>query len=124
MEENLRIARSLVFKFNELVQAQDIDGILDALSAEATIQVPEYTPITGKDTIREFYETRFHTKGSYRFDLALTDEREMSGLCFINGTMRRMIDRADKPQEVSELSFSFILRREDGALKIWQIRVV
>jgi len=38
--------------------------------------------------------------------------------------MRRMIDRADKPQEVSESSFSFILRRENGALKIWHIRVV
>ena len=124
MEENLRIARSLVYKFNELVQAQDIDAILDALSEEATIQIPGYSAFSGKDTIREFYATRFKTKGSFRFELDVTDEREMSDLCFINGAMTRIIDRAGQPQEVTELSFSFILRKEGGVMKVWQLRVV
>ena len=123
MEENLRLARTLVLKYSEFLQARDIDAILDVLSEEATLQVPDTPLLESTTDIRQFYENRL-TAEDYLIQIEITDEKAVSDLCFINGLMTLTISREGVSNDSTVLNFSFILKKEAGQLKIWQIRMV
>ena len=123
MEENLRLARTLVLKYSEFLQARDIDAILDVLSEEATLQVPDTPLLESTTDIRQFYENRL-SAGDYLIQIEITDEKAVSDLCFINGLMTLTITREGESNQSTVLNFSFILKKEAGQLKIWQIRMV
>lgn len=123
MEESLSYARALILKYSEFVQARNIDAILDVLSDEATLQVPDTPLLESKADIRQFYEDRF-AAGDICFQIDITDGKIVSDLCFINGHMTHTITREGAQDESTVLDFSFILKKEQGQLKIWQIRVV
>lgn len=122
MEASLQTARNLVLEYSQLVREQDMEAILATLSHEISLQIPDYPPLTGKEELKLFYEQRFN-QAEYTFELNISDEKIVSDLYFINGIMHRTtIEASDRSTEA--LDFSFILRHEDGNLKIWQMRLV
>ena len=124
MKNQLGKARELVLRYRELVHAKNLDGIMDALSDDATMQLPGFPLMKDKKDIRRFYEDSF-VAGSFEFQIDINSEKIVSDVIFMNGKMRRIILVDGEPGITDELDFSFILKKDSaGKLKIWQIRVV
>lgn len=121
MEENLRIARNLVIRYGQYIQDQFLDGILDALCSDASVQTPNFPDLMGKARIGEFYTACF-AEGTYQFDLAIEEEKSVSDLVFINGTLTQTRTGTDQSTNTTDRPFSFIMKKEAGELKVWQIR--
>lgn len=124
MNQNLMEARALIREYGDYVQEQNLDGIMNALSDDASLYIPQRSAIDGKNAIVEFYETCFRER-SYSVDLNITDEKIVAEVVFINGYMTRTLKSATADPQTKLSYFTFILRQEpDRHLKIWHIRVV
>ena len=124
MELTLDHARSLVMAYREHIFSKNLDAILDALTDDAMLQLTGQQELSGKEAIGNFYRQCFATD-QYDFQLNITDEKIVSDLVFINGHMTRVSEKAGQPDDVDNLDFSFILKRDKGKTpKIWKIRIV
>lgn len=122
MESLIQDAKQLIIDYGEKVAQQKLDEMLDSLCEDAIITIPNTLPLEGKAAIREFYETNFR-KGNYHFKLEFTDEKEVAELVFINGLMDKNFTSAEDRSKTT-YDFSFILKKENDVLKIFQMRVV
>ncbi len=122
MEDLIAEAKTLVTAYGEHVRQKRLDDILALLCEDAIIHMPDTLPLEGKVTIREFYEANF-SNGNYHFKLEFTDEKEVAELVFINGLLEKEV-RSDENQSNTTYDFSFILKKENGRLKILQMRLV
>ena len=122
MESLIQDAKQLIIDYGEKVAQQKLDEMLDSLCEDAIITIPNTLPLEGKAAIREFYETNF-SKGNYHFKLEFTDEKEVAELVFINGLMDKNFTSAEDRSK-TRYDFSFILKKENDVLKIFQMRVV
>lgn len=122
MEELLTEARTLVLQYGGYVKEKNLEAIMEALCDDAHFEILQRSPIAGKETIRAFYEHNF-AKGGYSFNLKITDEKTVSEVVFINGVMEKIHTPEGQASEEIRMNFSFILKKEEGQLKVWQCRV-
>jgi ketosteroid isomerase-like protein len=122
MESLIQDAKQQIFGYGEKVAQQKLDEMMESLCEDATISMPNTLPLEGKAAIREFYETNF-SKGNYHFKLEFTDEKEVAEMIFINGLMDKNFTSAEERSNTS-YDFSFILKKENDVLKIFQMRLV
>ena len=122
MDALLSEARELVLQYGEYVRGKDLDAIMRSLCEDAHFEILHRPLIEGKEAIQHFYEENF-ALGSYSFEFQFTDEKNVSDVIFINGLMEKIETPQGQPSETIKFIFSFILKKEDGVLKIWQCRV-
>jgi len=115
-------AKTLVTAYGEHVRQKRLDDLLALLSEDAIIHMPDTLPLEGKVTIREFYEANF-CNADYHFSLEFTDVKEVAELVFINGLMNKEV-RSEENRRNKKYDFSFILKKVQGRLKIFQMRLV
>ena len=121
MEELLAEAKALVLKYGDYVQEQNLTAILESICEDAHFEILQRSPIAGKEAIREFYESNF-AEGSFSFNVEITDEKSVSDIVFISGVMNRIHTSEGQASESIKMNFSFVLKKEDERLKIWQCR--
>ena len=121
MDELLAEARTLVMQYSGYVQEKNLDAIMESLCEDAHFEILHRSPVTGKEAIREFYELNF-AGGGYSFNVEITDEKSVSDVVFINGVMDRIHTPEGQASEAIKMNFSFILKKVDGHLKVWQCR--
>ncbi|MDG2176316.1 MAG: hypothetical protein P8M72_09345 [Gammaproteobacteria bacterium] len=121
MEELLAEAKTLVMQYDDYVQEQNLAAIMASLCEDDHFEILQRSPITGKETIGEFYESNF-SEGGFSFKVEITDEKTVSDIVFIGGVMNRIHTPEGQSSESIKMNFSFALKKEDGRLKIWQCR--
>ena len=122
MDDIITQARAVILQYGEYVQEKDLNAIMRSLCEDAHFEILNRPLIEGKEAIYRFYEDNF-ALGSYRFEFTFTDSKNVSDVVFINGVMEKIETPQGQHSESIKFVFSFILKKEDGELKIWQCRV-
>ena len=122
MEDILSEARKLVLQYGEYVKGKDLDAIMRSLCEDAHFEILHRPLIEGKEAIYDFYKENFD-RGGYSFEFEFTDDKNVSDVVFLNGEMTRIQTPEGQASEAIKFNFSFILKKEDDQLKIWQCRV-
>ena len=115
-------ARKLVLQYGEYVKGKDLDAIMRSLCEDAHFEILHRPLIEGKEAIYDFYKENFD-RGGYSFEFEFTDDKNVSDVVFLNGEMTRIQTPEGQASEAIKFNFSFILKKEDDQLKIWQCRV-
>lgn len=115
-------ARQLVLQYGEYVKGKDLDAIMRSLCDDAHFEILNRPLVEGKDAIYSFYKENFD-KGGYSFEFEFTESKNVSDVVFLNGEMTKIQTPEGQTSEAIKFNFSFILKKEDDQLKIWQCRV-
>lgn len=123
MEELIAVAKTMVINYADDVAKQNLDGILAALSDDVHFQMHDKISFEGKPMVRDFYEKSF-AEGDLEFSHEFTNEKAVSDVIFISGKQNKKLTPTGQKAENYTYDFSFILKKVEGELKIWQLRVV
>ena len=123
MDELITAAKTIVINYADDVANQNLDGMLAVLSDDVHFQMHEIISLEGKPMVRKFYEKSF-AEGDLEFSHEFTDEKAVSDLIFINGRLNKKLIQVGKPVESNTYDFSFILKKVEDGMRIWQLRVI
>tara|TARA_B110000305_G_C19405672_1_gene622592 strand:- start:1455 stop:1826 length:372 start_codon:yes stop_codon:yes gene_type:complete len=123
MDEKILQARTMVIQYAGNVAKKNINDILNALTEDVQFKLHNSIDLEGKSQVRDFYDKSF-AEGNYTFNHEFLDEKVVADLIFINGKQNKKYTPVGKQVEITSYDFFFILKKEAGELKLWQLRVV
>ncbi len=113
----------MVIQYAGNVAKKNINDILNALTEDVQFKLHNSIDLEGKSQVRDFYDKSF-AEGNYTFNHEFLDEKVVADLIFINGKQNKKYTPVGKQVEITSYDFFFILKKEAGELKLWQLRVV
>lgn len=89
MSENTAGAATVVRRYYTLVDAHDVDGLLDLFAPDAVYHRPGYEPLVGREELERFYSTdRVIASGEHTVRTLVTDGDQVAAHGEFAGTLK------------------------------------